>query len=277
MSEFRTGDDQNLDSAMTWVAKVNLISHASVRAAVTRLQEAHADINADNAFDALYQVSRHSGVKLRHLCAAVVNGAEAPAGRTPAAPALSFSLRGRGAAPRPADVLADLTTTAVELTGARGGVVQLRDGLHSGLCIESHTGLGDQYRYHFSYVDDGSTAAGRATARCEVVRVDDVTVSPLHSFVDQEVLAADGVRAELAVPMCDEDGRNRGAVTVVFDDRHPHIDPFAVEMLHGHADSCAQWLRWYDAAVLPALVAAVHEGAAAHATAGEVAEAAVSA
>jgi hypothetical protein len=36
-------------------------------------------------------------------------------------------------------------------------------------------------------------------------------------------------------------------------------------MLHGHADSCAQWLRWYDAVVMPALVAAVHDAAAAHA------------
>ncbi|WP_422749020.1 ANTAR domain-containing protein [Mycobacterium sp. WMMD1722] len=266
MSEFRAGDDHDLDSATAWVAKVNLISHASVRAAVTRLQQTHADINADNAFDALYRVSRRSGVKLRHLCAAVVNGATAPAGKTPAAPALSFSLRGRGTAPRPADVLADLTTTAVELTGARGGAVQLRDALHGGLCIESHTGLGDQFRYHFSYLDDGATAAGRATARCAVVRVDDVRVSPLYGFADHEVLAADGIRAELAVPMCDEDGHNRGAVTVVFDAHYPHIDPFAVEMLHGHADSCAQWLRWYDTAVLPALVAAVHEAAAAPVT-----------
>jgi hypothetical protein len=36
-------------------------------------------------------------------------------------------------------------------------------------------------------------------------------------------------------------------------------------MLHGHADSCAQWLRWYDQAVMPMLVGAVHDVAAAQA------------
>ncbi|OBB60900.1 histidine kinase [Mycobacterium sp. 852013-51886_SCH5428379] len=266
MSGFR-GDDQNHDhdSATTWVAGVNLISHASVRAAVARLQDEHAITNPDNAFDALYRVSRRSGVKLRQLSAAVLDGAAIPVGKAPAAPALSFSLRGRGGRPHPSDVLADLTTTALELTGAQGAVVQVKDAMHGGLCIEGHAGLGEQYRHHFSYVDDGGSAAGRATARCEVVRVDDVSVSPLYSLGDQAVLAAEGVRAELAVPMCDEDGTNRGAVTVVFGARHPNIDPFAIEMLHGHADSCAQWLRWYDATVLPALVAAVHEAAAASA------------
>lgn len=256
-------DDHDLHTASTWVASVNLISHATVRAAVAQLQHDHAMLNADNAFDTLHRVARRHGVKLRHLAAAVVNGASTP--KSTPAPALSFSLRGRGEAPKPAEVLADLLTTAVELTSATGGLVQLKDALHGGLCVESHTGLDDDYRYHFSYVDDGTTAAGRATAHCEVTRVDDVTVSPLHSFADQAVLAANGVRAELAVPMCDEDSRNRGAVTVTFDARHPHIDPFAVEMLHGHADSCAQWLRWYDAAVMPALVAAVHDAVAAHA------------
>lgn len=257
-------DDHDLQTASTWVASVNLISHASVRTAVAQLQHDHADLNADNAFDALCRTARRYGVKLRHLSAAVVNGVGAPAPRPASAPPLSFSLRGRGEAPKPAEVLADLLTTAVDLTAAAGGLVQLKDPLHGGLCIESHTGLDDAYRHHFSYVDDGSTAAGRATSRCEVTLVDDITVSTLHSFADQAVLTAGGIRAELAVPMCDEDGRNRGAVTVTFADRHPHIDPFAVEMLHGHADSCAQWLRWYDAVAVPTFVTAVHDAAAAH-------------
>jgi hypothetical protein len=261
MTDLQAGND-DLHYASTWVASVNLISHACVRAAVAQLQHDHPMLNADNAFDALHRVARRHGVKLRHLAAAVVNGGSTP--KTAPAPALSFSLRGRGEAPNPAEVLADLLTTAVELTSATGGLVQLKDALHGGLCIESHTGLDDDYRYHFSYVDDGTTAAGRATARCEVTRVDDVTISPLHSFADQTILATNGVRAELAVPMCDEDSRNHGAVTVTFGARHPHLDPFAVEMLHGHADSCAQWLRWYDAVVMPALVAAVHDAAAAH-------------
>jgi len=259
MGEFRAGDDHGSDET-TWLARVNLISHASVTAAVSRLQAEHGIAHPDNAFDALYRVSRRNGLKLRHLSAAVVHGAPAP--KPTPAPALSFSLRGRADRPKPADVLVDLLTTAVELTSATGGVVQLRDAMHDGLCIESDAGLDEDYRYHFSYVDDGSSAAGRATARCEVVRVDDVAVSPLHSFADVAVLAANGIRAEIAVPMCDEDGRNRGAVTVTFDAAHPHIDPFAVEMIHGHADSCAQWLRWYDTTVMPALVAEVHDAAA---------------
>jgi hypothetical protein len=263
MSDFRAGDDQDLDASLAWVARVNLVSHASVRAAVAQLQREYSIVNADNAFDALHQVSRRYGVKLRHLSAAVVSGAGRAAGKTPPAPELSFSLRGRGDMPRPADVLADLVAAAVDSTSARGGAVQRRDALHGGLCIESHTGLGDGYRRHFSYVDGENSAAGRAAARCDVVRIDDVTVSALHTFADQPVLAAAGVRSELAVPMCDEDGRNHGAVTVVFDRAHPHLDPFGIEMLHGHADSCAQWLRWYDATVMPVLVSAVHDAAAA--------------
>jgi hypothetical protein len=132
-----------------------------------------------------------------------------------------------------------------------------------GLCIENYTGLAEQFRQHFSYVEDEGSAAADATSHCEVVRVDDVAVSPLYNFTDMEVLAQSGVRAEVAIPMCDEDGRNWGAVTVMFDARRPRIDPFAIEMLHGHADSCAQWLRWYDSEIMPVLVAAVHEVAAA--------------
>lgn len=272
MTELQTRDDHDLHDTSTWVASVNLISHATVRAAVSQLQHDHPMLNSDRALHALCRVAHRNGVKLRHLSAAVVNG-DAGSPKASPAPALSFSLRGRGEAPRPAEVLADLLTTAVELTSADGGLVQLKDALHGGLCIESHTGLDDGYRHHFSYIDDGSTAAGRATSLCEITRVDDVTVSPLHTFADQAALAASGVRAELAVPMCDEDSRNRGAVTVIFGERHPHIDPFAVEMLHGHADSCAQWLRWYDAVVMPALVTAVHDAAAALAGASEAATA----
>ncbi|KUI31147.1 histidine kinase [Mycobacterium sp. IS-1496] len=257
MADVHIGDEQTFDESAL-VAPINLISHAVVRNAVTRLQDDHEIINADTAFRALLTVSKRYDVKLRHLSAAVVN---ADAGtRIPAsAPALSFSLRGRGTAPRRSDVFADLVTTAVELFSATSAAVQLRDAAFGGVCIESHTGLPEQFRHHFSFVEDEGSAAGYATAHCEVVRVDDVAVSPLYGFTDMEVLAASGVQAEIAVPMCDEDGRNWGAVTVMFDSRRPRIDPFAVEMLHGHADSCAQWLRWYDSAVMPKLVAAVHD------------------
>lgn len=267
MAEVRVGDEQAFESA-TLVAPINLISHATVRSAVTLLQNDHAIANADTAFRALLSVSQRHGVKLRQLSAAVLGTGATPrdAERAPA-PALSFSLRGRGEVPKRSEVLADLLTTAVDLFATPAGVVQLRDAMHGGLCIESHTGLPEQFRHHFSYVEDRGSAAAHATAHCEVTRVDDVAVSTLYSFADMEVLAQCGVHAEVAVPMCDEDGRNWGAVTVLFDAAHPRIDPFAIEMLHGHADSCAQWLRWYDSAVMPMLVAAVRDQAAAQADA----------
>jgi hypothetical protein len=261
MAEVHIGDEQTLNEAAL-VAPINLISHAVVRSAVSRLQDDHGITDADNAFRALLSVAKRYDVKLRHLSAAVVNADARPVKKSPA-PALSFSLRGRGRAPKRADVLADLATTAVELFSAPAAAVQLRNGVFGGVSIESHTGLTEQFRHHFSYVEDEGSAAAYATSHCEVVRVDDVAVSPLYSFADLEVLAQSGVRAEIAVPMCDEDGRNWGAVTVMFDSRRPRVDPFAVEMLHGHADSCAQWLRWYDSEVTPKLVAAVHDVAAA--------------
>ncbi|MGE2713290.1 GAF domain-containing protein [Mycolicibacterium litorale] len=262
MAGVHIGDEQTFNESAL-VAPVNLISHATVRGAVARLQDDHGIADADTAFRALLTVSQRYDVKLRHLSAAVSTTDAATRTTSGPAPALSFSLRGRGDAPKRSDVLADLLTTAVDLFSAPAGAVQLRDAKHGGLCIESHAGLTEQFRHHFSYLEDEGSAAAYATAHCEVVRVDDVAVSPLYSFIDMEVLAQCGVRAELAVPMCDEDGRNWGAVTVMFDSRRPRVDPFAVEMLHGHADSCAQWLRWYDQAVMPRLVDAVHEVAAA--------------
>ncbi|KUI39780.1 ANTAR domain-containing protein [Mycobacterium sp. GA-2829] len=262
MADVHIGDEQSFNETAL-VAPINLISHAAVSRAVARLQEAHGIPDGDTAFRALLTVSQRYDVKLRHLSAAVINAdADTPTAKRTPAPGLSFSLRGRGSVPKRSDVLADLLTTAVDLFGGQAGAVQLRDATFGGLCIESHTGLPEQFRHHFSFVEDGGSAAGYATAHCEVARVDDVAVSPLYGFTDMEVLAASGVQAELAVPMCDEDGRNWGAVTVMFDSRRPRIDPFAVEMLHGHADSCAQWLRWYDSEVMPKLVAAVHDVAA---------------
>ncbi|BBY17211.1 ANTAR domain-containing protein [Mycolicibacterium litorale] len=263
MAEVHIGDEQVRDELSMLVAPVNLISHATVRNAVARLQDDHRLTDPDTAFRALLTISQRYDVKLRHLSAAVVNTEAATRSTTSGpAPALSFSLRGRGDAPKRADVLADLLTTAVDLFSAPAGAVQLRDAMHGGLCIESHTGLSEQFRHHFSYVELDGSAAGYATGHCEVVRVDDVAISSLYNLIDMEVLAQSGIQAELAVPMCDEDGRNWGAVTVMFDSPRPRIDPFAVEMLHGHADSCAQWLRWYDNAVMPMLVDAVHDVAA---------------
>lgn len=263
MADVRIGDEQTFHETAL-VAPINLISHAAVSRAVARLQEAYSNLDGDKAFRALLTVSQRHDVKLRQLSAAVVNaGADTSTAKRAPAPDLSFSLRGRRSIPKRSDVLADLLTTAVDLFGGQAGAVQLRDATFGGLCIESHTGLSEQFRRHFSFVEDGGSAAGDATAHCEVARVDDVAVSPLYGFTDIEVLAASGVQAEIAVPMCDEDGRNWGAVTVMFDSRRPRIDPFAVEMLHGHADSCAQWLRWYDREVMPRLVAAVHDVAAA--------------
>ncbi|MFS0897850.1 GAF domain-containing protein [Mycolicibacterium litorale] len=263
MADMRIGDEQTF-SETALIAPINLISHATVSSAVAKLQDDHGITDADTAFRALLTVSQRYDVKLRHLSAAVLSMEPASAtAKSAPAPALSFSLRGRGDLPKRADVLNDLLTTAVDLFSAPAGAVQLRDTMHGGLCIESHAGLPEQFRHHFSYVEDAGSAAAHATAHCEVVRVDDVAISPLYSFSDMEVLASCGVQAELAVPMCDEDGRNRGAVTVMFDSRRPRIDPFSVEMLHGHADSCAQWLRWYDSTVMPKLVGAVHDVSAA--------------
>jgi hypothetical protein len=263
MADVHIGDEQTFDD-MALVAPINLISHAVVRNAVSRLQDDHGITDADTAFRALLTVSKRYDVKLRHLSAAVVDADAGVRGaKSVAAPELSFSLRGRGKAPKKSDVFADLVTTAIELFSAPAAAVQLRDAVFGGVCIESHTGVSEQFRHHFSYVEDEGSAAAYATAHCEVVRVDDVAVSPLYSFTDMEVLAASGIQAEVAIPMCDEDGRNWGAVTVMFDARRPRIDPFAVEMMHGHADSCAQWLRWYDTELMPMRVDAVHEVAAA--------------
>lgn len=260
MADVHIGDELN-DTAP--VAPINLISHAVVRKAVAQLQHDHAITDADIAFRALLTVSKRYDVKLRHLSAAVVDdGLAIPRAKSVPAPALSFSLRGRGTAPKRSDIFADLVTTAVELFSAPAAAVQLRDAVFGGLCIESHTGVAERLRHHFSFVEDEGSAAAYATAHCEVLRVNDVAVSPLYNFTDMEMLGQSGVQAEIAIPMCDEDGCNWGAVTVMFDARRPRIDPFAVEMLHGHADSCAQWLRWYDSAVMPMLVGAVQEIAA---------------
>lgn len=254
------GDEGVVDTE-TLIARVNLITHATVRSAVDRLQNDHRNIDADNAFRALYHVAKRHDVKLRHLAAAVVETEPRSDIRSLDEPELPFQPGRRAGLPSRTDVMADLLAEAVELTSADAAAVHLRHALHGGLCIERDSGLGEGFRRQFSYVDDAGSAAGRSSARCEVVRIDDVSTSPIYTRADVAVLADEGIRAQLAVPMCDETGSNWGAVDVLFTQRHPRIDPFGVDMLHGHADACAQWLRWYDLTVMPKLVAAVHRAA----------------
>src|SRR5689334_6904323 len=138
MGEVRSGDEGAVDAAATLVARVNLISHATVRAAVSRLQDEYAI--ADAAFQALCEVSQRYDVKLRQLSAAVLSTEPGGGKRTPK-PALPFSPQVDAGVPKRAKVFADLLATAVDLMAADSGAVQLRHAVHGGLCIESHCGL----------------------------------------------------------------------------------------------------------------------------------------
>ncbi len=225
-------------------------------------------LDQDAAFDVLRDLSQRHNVKLRVVAAGVISPhVSAPLRAATASPPLPFTVAGRACANR-GEVLAELMRVAVSRSGAQQGTVQLRDQVHGGLQLEGWRGFSQDFADTFSYVSGDDTACGHAFSDGAQVVVTDVDSSPLFSESARETLLANEVHSCVSTPIVDDDGAVRGMVST----HQPHRDviPTAGELgqLRQLAGQCGRWLQWYDQVVLPTLVAAVHEAAAAKANGG---------
>ena len=243
------------------------LSRTTVRLAMAALQDQHG-LDQNAAFDVLREVSQRHNVKLRVVAAGMIAPASARSRPVTARPKLPFTARGRPCTNR-AEVVTELMRVVIGRSGAERGTVQLHDLVHGGLQLEGWRGFSQEFADTFSYVSGDDTSCGHAFSDAAQVVVTDVDSSPLFSESAREALLANDVRSCVSTPIVDNDGEVRGMVST----HQPRRDVFPTEAQLGQlrrlAGQCGRWLQWYDHLVLPTVVAAVHEAAAARASGGD--------
>jgi GAF domain/ANTAR domain len=245
------------------------MSRTTVRLAMAALEDQHG-LDQNAAFDVLRDVSQRHNVKLRVVAAGMIvphTGTRSwPAA---ARPPLPFTVRGRACTNR-AEVVTELMRVVISRSGAERGTVQLHDKVHGGLQLEGWCGFSQDFADTFSYVSGEDTPCGHSINNngAQVV-VTDVDSSPLFSESARETLLANNVRSCVSTPIVDNDGAVRGMVSTHQSRRNIIPTEAELGMLRGVAGQCGRWLQWYDHLVLPTVVAAVHEAAAARASGGD--------
>jgi GAF domain-containing protein len=143
--------------------------------------------------------------------------------------------------------------------------VKLRDAVHGGLTIECHSGFDRDFLDFFGCVDDAGSACGATLSEARQVIVDDVETAAVFAEPQRAMVLAAGVRSVVSTPLLDERGSVRGVVSTHYAQPNRAPDTGVIQKLQLQADDCARWLSWYDRAVMPRVLAAVH--VAAHAAA----------
>ncbi len=109
--------------------------------------------------------------------------------------------------------LQDILESAVEITGADMGNLQLYNAASDSLELVAHRGFDREFMEYFRNVAaDESTACGRALASRKRVVITDVTTDPLYEPFKQAAAAA-GYRAVQSTPLVSRDGRVLGILS----------------------------------------------------------------
>jgi hypothetical protein len=237
------------------------LSRTTVRLAMATLQNQHR-LDQTTAFDVLRDVSQRHNVKLRVVAGGMIAPHSGDQPRSAAArPRLPFTVRGRTCTNR-AEVVTELMRVVINRSGAERGTVQLQDFVHGGMQLEGWHGFSQTFADTFSYVSAHDTSCGQAFTDAQVV-VTDVDSSPLFSEPAREALLANDVRSCVSTPIVDDNGAVRGMVSTHQARRDAVPSGAELGELWRMAGQCGRWLEWYDRLVLPTVVAAVHEAAAA--------------
>jgi ANTAR domain-containing protein/GAF domain-containing protein len=263
--QHQSGAGGRTEGLQVAIPRVGTMSRSTVTTAIHRLQEQHGISEPEAAFMVLRTASQHHNVKLRVVAAALttvdanVNGDGMTAVCEP--PPLSFSFRAQSSCPNRTDVMHDLMCAAIGMTGAGCGTVQSRDPIHGGLIIEVHKGFDRSFLDFFSYVDGPGAACGATLTGRAPVWVRDVETSTMFDDEERETVLGAGVRSVLATPLRGERESVRGVIATYFTQPYHQLDDATVSWVQRLADECARWLCWYDKAVMPIVLRAVHEAA----------------
>ncbi|KYZ75538.1 hypothetical protein AXX12_12555 [Anaerosporomusa subterranea] len=115
---------------------------------------------------------------------------------------------------RSQDLLAEIVETAVVITDADMGNIQLFDAQSGSLKIVAHSGFKQPFLDFFSTVYQGQAACGEAMECKERVIIEDVTQSPIFMGTPSlEVMLAAGARAVQSTPLFSRSGRLVGMLS----------------------------------------------------------------
>jgi PAS domain S-box-containing protein len=103
--------------------------------------------------------------------------------------------------------------TAIEVTDADMGNLQLYDEATESLRIVAHHGFERPFLDHFAIVRGGDAACGEAVRSRRQVIVEDVSTSPLFDGPALAVLRGAGVQSVLSTPMVTRDARLLGVIS----------------------------------------------------------------
>jgi GAF domain-containing protein len=112
--------------------------------------------------------------------------------------------------------------TAIAITTANKGNVQLFDGNSVALTIAAHRGFEDNFLKFFEEVRNDSTVCAEAMRSAQRVIVEDVTRSEIFAAapLSLKVLVEAGVRAVKSTPLTSGDGSLLGMISVHFMEPH---------------------------------------------------------
>jgi PAS domain S-box-containing protein len=119
------------------------------------------------------------------------------------------------------ECLGAILDTAIEITGAAKGNIQLLDRASHTLCIGASRGFGEPFLKFFEHVSEDSSACGTAMLSHERAIVEDVTQSTI--FADKpslDILLDSGVRAVQSTPLVSSSGKILGMVSTHFSQPH---------------------------------------------------------
>jgi PAS domain S-box-containing protein len=116
-------------------------------------------------------------------------------------------------------LLAAVVDTAIEVTGADAGTLQLYDEASDSLRIAAQRGFQPAFLEHFAVVR-GHCACGEVMQSRRQVVVEEVEASPIFDAPSRAVMAVAGVRSVQSTPMVSREGRLLGVMSTHWRQRH---------------------------------------------------------
>jgi len=133
--------------------------------------------------------------------------------------------------------------SALQITNANKGNLQIADSRSGVLHIAAQRGFGQPFLDFFSFVHTGEAACGKALETCERVIVEDVTESPIfHTTSALEVLLDAGVRAVQSTPLIGSSGTILGMLSTHWPSAR-HLSDQASVRLDILARTVGRWLE----------------------------------
>ncbi|MEU0740783.1 GAF domain-containing protein [Streptomyces sp. NPDC006134] len=233
-----------------------LLAHPGISLAQGILMERYAPATPEDAFSLLRDASQRFNIKMHTLADAV---ARMP-GPDPDA-AVWFPGRARGGPPAlrglPVDpagrdnqgaVLNAVLRRVLAVTGAGMGNVQLAE--HGRLRLVKHVGLGQEFTDFFAFVDDSSTACGKAAESGRQVTVRDIATAALFDDASRRTILRAGSRACHSVPLVDRSGTVLGMVSSHHERPLAGFTQAQLRTLEEIGGTAGHWLAWHRRTVV---------------------------